>query len=1068
VFARLSRIIGAFLITAACYTAYALAIAPWIEPASERLRTTVVDDVDLKRAAAAAERQKDELRHWFAQGDWELDAPKILETPQGKLLFDEYQPREDGLIEIHPCSMVFLSSEVAAGDDVDRKRRAIVLRAPQGALLRFDSFDLKNGVVGKLVGGELVGEVFIHSAQRSPGPEDDLEIVARDMLLNESDITTPHLMEFRLGGHHGRGHGVHILLDTAEGQSKAPQIRGIRSLTLQEQVFVHLEPSSGGGMFPGGEARADGNVAAQDPAAKKPQPPVEVRSSGSFSFDFLGNTAVFRKQVDVLRLHPDGTIDQMNGDRLTIDFVETPDPAATATTPTAGAKKSGFGMKKLQPSRIEMTGEPVVVRAANRMQARAQYLEHDVATRAVRLRDAVESIVRQDDREIRVPELYFVPGADGTFGTFLATGKGRLLGTSPDNPAQGFSAEWTDRMHFRPHENLQVLSAYGEARFDATGKGSLAGDEIHFWFREVPRAANAVAKQALGSSKTELTPDRMLALGRVRIDSPQMTGAVTRMEGWFDQAAGGLAHRANYQGDEIQLVANPPVGGLQFPPLTGPMNAPVRPIPFVAEQPRRLEGGPNELPAPPQFAPVQELPVPEFSRPAPTGGLPAPRPLPLGETAATPLPPQQQFHIDGEVLRLQIAVVQREMQVREVVVERNVRLVETKTKNPNDKPTTITGDVLHVVQPIPEQSHVTVTGNPAQVETSGTTITGGKLVLDRPNRTTNYMTVEGQGVLSLPVDRDLQGRPTAVPDVLHLSWQGSMRFDGVKAVFQRGVEGLMRTQYLRTDRLEVLFSKPPNLGPGGESGPGGGKTEIAHVDCYDGVFIESRTANADGTPATIDRIEARTLSLDQKTGDVAGEGPGEVTSIRLGSAGNPLTSGPSTTQQAAAPSGGEPSTINYLNVRFQRSFTGNQTRRDMTFNNQVRTLYGPVADWNAKIDPDRPEKWSQQTVMIDCDKMQVFSRPPQIPGGGDTYDLIAEGNTLAEGTTFTARAPRLTYAQAKDLLVIEGDNRTDAVLFQQQQNGVEGSGTTAKRFMIWPTTKRVQVDGVTTIDLRPN
>ena len=74
-------------------------------------------------------------------------------------------------------------------------------------------------------------------------------------------------------------------------------------------------------------------------------------------------------------------------------------------------------------------------------------------------------------------------------------------------------------------------------------------------------------------------------------------------------------------------------------------------------------------------------------------------------------------------------------------------------------------------------------------------------------------------------------------------------------------------------------------------------------------------------------------------------------------------------------------------------------------------------------------------------------------GGRDSYDLVAEGNTLVEGTTFTTRSPRLTYAQAKDLLVIEGDNRTDAVLYQQQRAGLDGSGTTAKRFMIWPSTK---------------
>src|SRR5205814_1381731 len=139
---------------------------------------------------------------------------------------------------------------------------------------------------------------------------------------------------------------------------------------------------------------------------------------------------------------------------------------------------------------------------------------------------------------------------------------------------------------------------------------------------------------------------------------------------------------------------------------------------------------------------------------------------------------------------------------------------------------------------------------------------------------TNNMSVAGQGVLTLPVDKDLEGRPTAMPETLHLSWQGGMTFNDRTAVFERGVEALMSTQYLRTDRLHVVFNKPPAIGPD----PGAGKTEIDHVDCYDGVFLESRAAAVDGSPATVDRLESRTLSLDQKTGDFTADGPGEVTS----------------------------------------------------------------------------------------------------------------------------------------------------------------------------------------------
>ena len=54
-----------------------------------------------------------------------------------------------------------------------------------------------------------------------------------------------------------------------------------------------------------------------------------------------------------------------------------------------------------------------------------------------------------------------------------------------------------------------------------------------------------------------------------------------------------------------------------------------------------------------------------------------------------------------------------------------------------------------------------------------------------------------------------------------------------------------------------------------------------------------------------------------------------------------------------------------------------------------------------------------------------------VAAGHNPMELEALSNTLVEGSTFTARAHRLTYAEEKDLLVLEGDGRTDAQLFRQ-------------------------------------
>lgn len=1122
----LTRIIASFVLTAGCYTAYAVVVVPLVEP---QIKVAIDDQPPLTieeigKAAGGPERHRAELKYWFRDGDWELESPFVLETPEGKVLFRDYRVRSDGMMELQPCSMVFLSEDSTATDPELRRRRATVMRAPEGALLRFEqAINLKQGKLSKLIGGELLGEVEIMSGQKLPGPEDDLLITTRDVKLSETHISTPHLLEYRLGSHRGRGRGVLIELDQdKKADQQVGAHRGMKSMTLQEQVFVHLEPDAQHDMFPGRSDKTPppAGVPIAQPvsnttARRAPSPPIDIRCSGAFTFDMVKNVAVFRKQVDVTRLNPTGDSDHINGDLLTIYFV-TPPPQNGTTEPAIAAQAAQATDKKLQPSRIEITGEPAVVRApSNRMQARAQYIEHIVETRSVKLRDAVEAIVRQDEREIRCPEITYVPDPQGGHGSLLALGRGKLIGSSPDDPTQSFAAEWSNRLHFRPHEGQHVLSLEGGAKVEASTKGSLAAGQIHLWLKEVPRQAALAldaADRDVKKPRTELQADRLLALDAVHIESPQTIGDLDRLEGWFEHTNPTGMRQAMYppQEDIVPTGAMLAMGPLRFPgmggdevptpsiPIATPMPVAPQAVPYYAEQPRgaglsgavplstisgpALTGPTNAAPATqpsvypsavPLTAAVPSAPLPGMSPivNVPVGSGPVVGPSPV----AGPLPPQAQYHIRGHIARMLINVEGKAMRVREVVVEKNVKLTETKTKLPTELPLLIQGDNLQLTQTTPTSSFVVVTGTPAYVEARGMTLSSGKLTLDRPNPQSNVLGVPGQGVMTLPMDKDLQGRPTATRDVLNLTWQGQMMFDGLTARFERGVEAKLAVQSLRTDRMEVTFTRPLTMS---QSDAGEAPADIERVNCYDGVFIESRTFEQKDLKA-VERMTARTLALHRPSGDFAADGPGEVVSVRVGKPKDPNAKGPAnpaignagvpaiplgpTEQEQAAAA--KP-TINYLNTRFQRSLRGNEIRREMTFSNQVRVLYGPVPDWNGVIDPDRPESWAQQTVLIDADQMQVNAIRDEATKT-DSYNLVAEGNTLVEGTTFTARAPRLTYAQSKDLMVIEGDARTDAELHHQKKIGGQNSDTKAQRFMIWPSTNRVQVDGATFLDLTP-
>ena len=98
----------------------------------------------------------------------------MIESPRGKLLLHEYETLADGRLKIKPCTMIFLH-EGEAENEADRNRRAVILQAPEGAILRFDTpVDLRQSKMGKLIGANMMGPITIRSDQRLPGPQDDL------------------------------------------------------------------------------------------------------------------------------------------------------------------------------------------------------------------------------------------------------------------------------------------------------------------------------------------------------------------------------------------------------------------------------------------------------------------------------------------------------------------------------------------------------------------------------------------------------------------------------------------------------------------------------------------------------------------------------------------------------------------------------------------------------------------------------------------------------------------------------------------------------------------------------
>src|SRR4029077_13989031 len=123
------------------------------------------------------------------------------------------------------------------------------------------------------------------------------------------------------------------------------------------------------------------------------------------------------------------------------------------------------------------------------------------------------------------------------------------------------------------------------------------------------------------------------------------------------------------------------------------------------------------------------------------------------------------------------------------------------------------------------------------------------------------------------------------------------------------------------------------------------------------------------------------------------------------------------------------------NVQFQRSMVGNLNRREMTFGEPTKATYGPVPHWEAKLNPDEPASLGPQGLVLDARTLTVRQMPARGREGRAWIELEAIGNVLAENSQFTARGDRLSYSEEKDQVILRGDARSPAELFQEDENG---------------------------------
>jgi hypothetical protein len=403
--------------------------------------------------------------------------------------------------------------------------------------------------------------------------------------------------------------------------------------------------------------------------------------------------------------------------------------------------------------------------------------------------------------------------------------------------------------------------------------------------------------------------------------------------------------------------------------------------------------------------------------------------------------------------------------------------------------------------------HVTVLGaEPGQADASqlaqlasrGVTVLAGAVQLDERE---NRLWIEGPGKANMVVAKEGVGslfrqgaatngndfqskrRPDPVAPAtsfpLDVTWQGGLNFDGKFVVLDRDVVVQGADNWVHCDRLTARLTTPVKFGEQIDQK----SVDLAEVECRGQVMLDHRTRDELGL-ASHERMKLARLTVNQQTGAISGDGPGEIRSTHFSDqlsalAGRAAGGKPN---QVSPPPGVRGGKLHFLRVDFQRALSGNLYTRELRFQGRVRAVYGPVDAWEQELDGSRPETLPQDSMTLSCDDLGLNEDPLSVRGATSPYDvgsrplgpvqMRAQGNVQIDGRsaaqgTFGARADSASYEQAKDVLLLKGTTRAPAQVWQRRGPGDNAPPYTAQTIRYVRATGEVSGKGIQYLEYVP-
>ncbi|VAX37011.1 hypothetical protein MNBD_PLANCTO02-2936 [hydrothermal vent metagenome] len=970
---------------------YSLAMRPLLK---SPLETKAIHAVGWQPPINRPRENREIAIEHLSEQSWAADAKYQLRNKETYIYTNEWEQIEDGqAIRFHPFAMVIKSK--------NGKRPLTVVA--ESAYVRFQSkFSPTTPNPGKIISGALQGAVHIKGA-------DGLVLDGRNFSFSESAqrIWSDHNVSFAFQEHYGKAMGIELELIPDKNPKKGSMLEvvGIRSIRLRRNVDMHLQTDT-----KKTDSVKPSTMKGVAEIAKHQSRMVQIRSAGSFDFSSTDNTAAFLQDVQVFQLTGQNQYDSLRCDRLTLFFKEKKKPLkkqhknlqVVASEKNLPEKKASERKRRFQGissnlefQRLVAEGKNVLlISQKNDLKAKMNELIYDSTTRVVQLLHSKNVEVLQGLSQMRSPKITLLNDEKNRVQSVLCDGAGQMEHYDKKTGKLQFAVQWKEQLKKFPDakSDLDIIELKKDVLLrEPPRMMGLAANYMRLW---VNRQATSSNRQST-ERQSELRPQRILAIDNVAMLSPEMQAETDRLEIWFEQR---------------------------------------ETLPVAKEDSQQTNQQKQNKRTSPLFSP-EEQPGNSANN--------------NDKTLQTTKEPIQ---IDSKLIRVRVLRTKdgKQSQVAEVWAEGKVKV--TQEHEGKEKPLSISGRRMHVVNHSEKSQNITIYGKPAHIFDRGMHMEGDEVHLDRKN---NKAWIEGAGLLELPIERSLEGEKLKKTEMLDVLWKEKMVFDGQTANFYGDVSTEMDDSRLLCQHMEVQLTNRISFSETANSKERQ-KTEIKNIICQDGVKVKSREYLKNKLQS-LREAGFWKLTVNQLTGKSIAEGPGWITVWRRGD-GKPMRTSAIRTVQANQPvKTKKRKKWEYLRVDFSGKTSGNMKDRFTTFRNRVRVVYGPVDKPGVVIDSD---KLPENAGWMRCKTLQL-TQHEKTKTKKAYLEMVARGNAELDGNEFHARADSISFDESKDLYVLRSIGKQKATIWRQTNIAGDYSRADAQRMEFIPSRNKLKLDRTT-------